>query len=143
MTQANNGSTIRVHVTRPQNGMSMPKVIHLLALIGLSAIVSGCETVDAAMNYFDELDRAAEERQLSAARVNCEKYGFSPATDAFAGCVQTEINQAKLRAAAAQVPQPAAQSGSTIDPPPQPAFPTTTTTSCRRTLLGTIECTTR
>lgn len=123
----------------------MLRLLHLPLFVALSVLASGCETVGAAKVFLAERNRQSEELQLKLARVNCEKYGFTKETDAFAGCIQTEINQAKLRsaAAAAVAPQPQLQSTTAAPPPLFPPSPAPTTTSCRRTVLGTMECTSR
>ena len=129
----------------------MKRLLLLTLVIALTAVTSGCETVDAANEYFAEGERRAEEAKLVLARLNCENYGFTKGADTFAGCVQTEINQAKLRAAAAAAaagavgPTQAARPQSAIADSPslfQPS-PSPTTTTCRRTILGTLECTSR
>jgi hypothetical protein len=124
----------------------MNRTLTLTALVSLTALASGCETVDAARDFFAERERKSEEEKLERARQACEKFGFSKGTDAFAGCVQTEINQAKLRAAAAAAaaaPAPRSQSTTPELTPMFPPAPAPTTTTCRRTILGTLECTSR
>ncbi len=119
----------------------------ITALVLPSIFSSGCGTIDAANEYIAERAKVSEEKKLNQARVSCEKYGFTKGTDAFAGCLQTEVNQAKLREAAA------ASVATTTAPRPQeatpelkslfPPSPASTTTSCRQTIFGTLECTTR
>ncbi len=123
----------------------MNRLFALTTLVALSALTAGCETVDATREFFAERERKSEEDKLARARQDCEKYGFTKGTDAFAGCVQNEINQAKLRAAAAAGAAPAPRQQSTT-PEITPMFPPTpapTTTTCRRTVLGSMECTSR
>jgi hypothetical protein len=119
----------------------------ITALLLPSIFSTGCGTLEAANEYLAERTRVSEEETLNQARVSCEKYGFTKGTERFAACLQTEVNQAKLREAAA------ASSTTTFAPKPQeatpelkslfPPSPAPTTTTCRQTIFGTLECTTR
>ena len=104
-------------------------------------LLSGCEAVNAANEFLAERERRADEERIFSARASCLKFGFANGTDAFSTCVQTEVNQQKLRD---EIEAAALLSRSTSSSSPAaPSSNPSTTTTCRKTLLGTVECTTR
>ncbi|WP_413699384.1 hypothetical protein ACLKMH_18185 [Psychromonas sp. KJ10-10] len=62
---------------------------YILAMI-IVLLLSGCETLE---QYKAEHDL----KVLNEVRASCLTYGFKESTDAFATCVQTEINEIKNR----------------------------------------------
>lgn len=94
--------------------------------------VTGCSTVESVNAYIERRDQAKEDERLRKASVSCERFGFKPGSDAFARCMQTEVNNIKNREAIADAAAKAA--------PPVPT-PSTTTTNCTKTFMG-VTCTT-
>ena len=118
---------------------SLAPVLMLL----VTSMLAGCETVQAAKDYAAERQRLAEEARIEIARVSCRNYGFLAGSDAFAPCVQTEVNQTKLREELAAQPTPTSSHTTHQSQPAQAAQPSAATTTCRKTIFGTMECTTR
>ena len=96
----------------------MPQRIIILAL--LIASLSGC----AVNNFLKERREAREQAYITSAQESCKHYGFVEKTDAFAQCIQNEVNAAKARD---MTSENAANS---------------TKTSCTKTITG-MDCTTQ
>ena len=86
---------------RPTAGrqLASPILIHkktmkkLTALVGVSVLI-GCASVqDAYKGYQDNQELA----YVNDAKVSCTRYGYTPGTDEFAHCVNTNANAAKDR----------------------------------------------
>lgn len=98
--------------------------IQKICLVLLAASLGGCGSVK-------EWREAREQAYISNAQESCKRYGFLEKTDAFAQCVQNDVNAAKVRDAIDENAFHARNAAST----------TSTTTSCRNT-IGGVECTT-
>jgi hypothetical protein len=78
--------------------------------------------------FVEDRREAREQAWIDEASKSCIRYGFKTGTDAFAQCIQSDVNAAKARAA--------------IEEAANPVLPKSTTTSCRKTLTG-MDCETR
>jgi Tfp pilus assembly protein PilE len=111
--------------------MNAPKRTVLLTCAA-AMLVSGCAAYDSLNAYVEEQRRKEEEARFSVARMACEKYGFRPSTDAYAQCLQAEVNQIKNReaiAAAAEKTSDAAEKAGKKS------------MTCRNDLMGQVKCT--
>lgn len=96
-----------------------------VAVVTIAIGLTGCANVE---NFVRERQEARELTYLNSARESCKRYGFVENTDAFAQCIQNDINAAKARQA--------------IEDAASPVNSRTTSTSCTKTLTG-MDCTTR
>lgn len=64
----------------------------LMLTVFVTTVLAGCGTIN-------QLNDDYKLRMLNRAKTSCINYGFKQSTDSFAHCVQTEINEAKKRAA--------------------------------------------
>jgi hypothetical protein len=97
-----------------------------MAAVVVTSGLTGCASVD---NFFKEQREAEEQRYVNNARESCKRYGFTENTDAFAQCIQNDINAAKARQVAEEPAAPAAPSRRI-------------STSCTKTVTG-MDCTAR
>lgn len=66
------------------------------ALAALLIFMPGCAEVQTAYKSYQDRE---EMEFVTAAKQACTRYGFKPETDAFAQCVNTNVNAAKDREA--------------------------------------------
>lgn len=120
----------------------MSTVFRFCIFVIFTSALAGCAAVDSVNAYLEKAEREAGEALLAQSSSACKKYGFTVGTDAFASCVQTEVNNIKNRDAIAASAAAAAsrRSDSSSSSAQEVHFPRTTT--CMKTLLG-LECTTR
>lgn len=95
-------------------------------------LVSGCAAYDSVNAYVEDQRRKEDEARFLVARTACEKYGFRPSTDAYAQCLQAEVNQIKNREAVA------AAARKTSDAAEEAGKKSMT---CRKDLMGQVKCT--
>lgn len=119
----------------------MSTVFRFCTLFIFSSGLAGCAAVDSVNAYLEKAEREADEARLAQSSSACKKYGFTVGTDAFAGCVQTEVNNIKNREAIASAAAAASRQSDSSSGSAQEA-PLSRTTTCKKTLLG-LECTTR
>lgn len=103
-----------------------------LAIILAVANLSGCAAVDSINTMIEEQRRKEEEARFSAARSACERYGFRTGTDAYAQCLQTEVNQIKNREAIAAAARKAADAAEEAGKKSM---------TCKKDILGQVKCT--
>ena len=101
-----------------------------LGVLILGGVLSGCAAMESLDAYAKAEEQRKEEARVSVARVACERYGFRPATDASAQCIQSEVNSAKNRQAAEAAARRA-----------EPVLPTTT--SCNKNVMCGLDCVTK
>jgi hypothetical protein len=92
--------------------------------------LAGCASVD---KFFKEQREAEEQRHVNIARESCKRYGFTENTDAFAQCIQNDINAAKARKVAEE---------KAAEEPVAPAASRKISTSCTKTVTG-MDCAAR
>ncbi len=114
----------------------------LFVLASAVLVLAGCAAVDHLNAYLEQSEREADEARIAKASSACNRYGFTAGTDAYASCIQTEVNNIKNREAisAAATSSERRQSDSKSDSSQSASLPKVT--ACRKTLLG-VECTTR
>jgi predicted small secreted protein len=69
-------------------------MLHKLMLVVCAFLFAGCAKVQGA--YSDYQD-GQEMRYVSQAKTACGRFGFTPGTDAFASCVDKNMNAEKDR----------------------------------------------
>lgn len=100
---------------------------HKICLVLIAVTFGGCANV---ANLVKERREAHEQAYISNAQESCKRYGFLEKSDAFAQCIQNDVNAAKARDAIEENAFHARNAAST-----------STTTSCTNTIVG-MECTT-
>jgi hypothetical protein len=138
--------------SRGYDVLKMRNVVRGIVLIVAAAALTGCAEFVDGMNKAtaqQEAERNARvERDVQAIRDGidrtCEKYGYKPGTDGFAGCRERGVNKAvsdmkreQDQAQARARSQAAWQRSLWDDPAPR----SKTTTQCRPTGFGNYDCT--
>ncbi len=62
-----------------------------------TALLSGCAVVGTLRERNKQASEEKDARRLDMARKNCISYGFADGTDAFASCLQSEVNSQRNR----------------------------------------------
>jgi hypothetical protein len=116
--------------------MIKPKNIFLLVII--AALLSACATPEERARR--EAQRQAQVEEAAKAIVNrCKAYGFKENTDAFASCIQTEVQAYKqTQAANEQIARERTAAG--VKNLQCSISGTCGKTICNRTIFGTVEC---
>ncbi len=109
------------------------RLIKYLNILAGALSLSGCVAYDSLNAMNEEWKRKEETARFETARLACDRYGFRVGTDAFAQCLQTEINQIKNREAIAE----AAKKTSAAAEEAGKAKPMT----CRKDMIGQVKCT--
>jgi Tfp pilus assembly protein PilE len=104
-----------------------------MILVCASTALGGCAVYDSVQSMVEESRREQEEARFAAAASACEKYGFRTGTDAYAQCLQTEVNQIKNREAIAAAARRAAAAAEDAGK--------SKSLTCRKDLMGEIKCT--